>query len=417
MRNARLARALVALVGAATLSLAACSSGSPGSEGTAGGSTTLTVWHYYNTDGQVQGLQRLATAFEAKHPGVHVQFQYVPVEQMTTKAVTAAGAKTGPDVLVFGASGTYPLAQAGAIKPMDDWWAAYSDAKQFPDGVLQKIDGKLYGVQGYVNLLGLWYNKDLLDQLGAQVPASIPELEDVMAKAVKAGKQGITLTGKPGLESQWQGFPWFTSNGFTYGNAQAAPMAQTYAMLQDWIAKGYLSKEAAAWDQVVPFQQFAAGSSVFAVNGNWQIAAAAQAKFKYGVAPLPITSQGGVLLGGEVQNVGAFSKHPDLAKQFLEDALFSVDGELTLLDAFGSIPARADAAASAKISGDPILSVFGKIVQQQGRPSPSPQVPSKNVDKVETLVGNSWSKAISGQGKPDQLANELIDQLKPLLKG
>ncbi|HTJ35551.1 MAG TPA: hypothetical protein VL738_20205 [Dactylosporangium sp.] len=61
--------------------------------------------------------------------------------------------------------------------------------------------------------------------------------------------------------------------------------------------------------------------------------------------------------------------------------------------------------------------VFGKIVQQQGRPSPSPQVPSKNVDKVETLVGNYWSKAISGQGKPDQLANELLDQLKPLLKG
>ncbi|MBU5421767.1 extracellular solute-binding protein [Cellulomonas hominis] len=417
MRKTRKVRAAAALLGAATVAaLAACSSGSASGEGTGDGTTTLTVWHYYNTDGQVEGLEKLATAFEADHPDVDVQFQYVPVEQMTTKAVTAAGAQTGPDVLVFGASGTYPLAQSGAIEPMDDWWSGFADAAQFPDGVLQKVDGELYGVQGYVNLLGLWYNQDLLDELGAQVPTTVAELEDVMAQAVAAGKQGITLTGKPGLESQWQGFPWFTSDGFTYADPQADAMATTYAMLQDWITRGYLSQEAATWDQAVPFQQFAAGSSAFAVNGNWQIAAAAEADFAYGVAPLPLTADGGVLLGGEVQNVGAFSKNPDLAREFLEDSFFSVDGQLTLLDAFGSIPARADAAVSSQISDDPVLSVFGSIVQDQGRPSPSPEVPSASVDKVETLVGDYWSKAISGQGAPEDLASQLVEQLTPLLQ-
>ncbi|MFF2051239.1 extracellular solute-binding protein [Leifsonia sp. NPDC058194] len=406
--------ALAAAGVAAALVLSGCSGSS---DGPADAGTTLTVWHYYNTDGQVAGLQKLAGSFEKKHPGVTVDFQYIPVDQMTTKAVTAAGAKTGPDVLVFGASGTYPLAQAGAIEPMDDWWSSYADKDQFPDGVKQTVDGKLYGVQGYVNLLGLWYNKDLLSQVGAEVPTSIDQMQAAMAKAVAAGKQGVTLTGKPGLESQWQGFPWFTSHGFSYGDPQAAAMADTYSMLQDWTAKGYLSKEAATWDQTVPFQQFAAGSSLFAVNGNWQIAAAKEASFAYGVAPLPISSDGGVLLGGEVQNVGAFSKHKELAQQFLEDSFFSVDGELTLLDSFGSIPARADAAASDKISADPILSVFADIVQKQGRPSPSPQVPSKNVNDVENLVGNYWSKAISGGGTPDQLADELMTQLTPLLKG
>ena len=129
MRKTRKVRAAAALLGAATVAaLAACSSGSASGEGTGDGATTLTVWHYYNTDGQVEGLEKLATAFEADHPDVDVQFQYVPVEQMTTKAVTAAGAQTGPDVLVFGASGTYPLAQSGAIEPMDDWWSGFADA-------------------------------------------------------------------------------------------------------------------------------------------------------------------------------------------------------------------------------------------------------------------------------------------------
>ena len=411
----RLGLALASIGIAGALALSACSSG--GGSSASDAPITLTVWHYYNTDGQVAGLKKTAESFEAKHPNVKVEFSYVPVDQFTTKAVTAAGAKTGPDVLVYGASGTYSLAQAGAIKPMDSWWNDFKDKDQFPSGVMQKVDGKLYGVQGYVNLLGLWYNQDMLTKIGATVPTTTEELEADMAKAKAIGKQGITLTGKPGLESQWQGFPWFTSHGFSYGDAHAQPMADTYTMLQNWVKAGYLSKEAATWDQTVPFQQFAGGASLFAVNGNWQVAAAKEAKFKYGVAPLPITSQGGVLLGGEVQNIGAFSKHAKLAEEFLEDSFFSVDGQLALLDTFGAIPARADAAASSKIGQDPILSVFADIVQKQGRPSPSPQVPSKNVNSVETLVGNYWSKAVAGDGKPDQLADDLIKQLVPLLKG
>lgn len=407
----RLGTVLAALGVAGALALSGCTTPSTGTE-----PITLTIWHYYNTDGQVEGLKAMAEGFEAKHPEVTVEFAYVPVDQFTTKAVTAAGAKTGPDVLVFGASGTYALAEAGAIAPMDDWWGEYADKDQFPEGVMQRVDGDLYGVQGYVNLLGLWYNQDLLDELGAEVPTTIDDMEGVMADAVAAGKQGVTLTGKPGLESQWQGFPWFTSHGFSYGDPQAKPMADTFSMLQEWVADGYLSPEAATWDQTVPFQQFAAGNAVFAVNGNWQIAAAKEASFAYGVAPLPLSADGGVLLGGEVQNIGAFSKHPDLAQEFLQDTFFSVDGELTLLDTFGSIPARADAAASSKIGDDPILSVFADIVQKQGRPSPSPEVPSKNVNEVENMVGDYWSRAVAGDGAPQQLADDLVTALVPLLK-
>ena len=406
--------ALAAIAAAGALALTGCT---PGDDGGSPESTTLTVWHYYNTDGQVEALQKLADSFTATHPGVDVQFEYVPVDQFTTKAVTAAGAGTGPDVLVYGASGTYSLAEAGAIEPMDDWWGAYADKDQFPEGVMQRVDGKLYGVQGYVNLLGLWYNQDMLDEIGAEIPTTTAEMEAVMQKAVAAGHQGVTLTGNPGLESQWQGFPWFTSHGFSYGDPQAKPMADTFQMLQDWVAKGYLSREASTWDQTIPFQQFASGASVFAVNGNWQIGAAKEADFAYGVAPMPISSDGGVLLGGEVQNVGAFSKNKELAQEFLEDTFFSVDGQLTLLDYFGSIPARADASSNAKIGGDAILSVFADIVQKQGRPSPSPEVPSKNVNEVEGLVGDYWSKAVAGDGAPDQLAADLVDRLIPLLKG
>lgn len=405
---------LIAGVTVAALALSGCAGGTAEDAGDA--PVTLTVWHYYNTDGQVATLEAMAKTFTDEHPDVKVDYQYIPVEQMTTKAVTAAGAKTGPDVIIFGASGTYDLSQSGAIGPMD-WFQDFDGADQFPDGAMQRIDGTLYGVQGFVNLLGLWYNADMMAELGIDAPpTTIDELEDDMAKAVAAGKQGITLTGKPGLESQWQGFPWFTSHGFEYADAQAEPMAQTYAMLQDWVDSGYLSKEATTWDQTVPFQQFAAGSALFAVNGNWQIAAAEEAAFEYGVAPLPISDEGGVLLGGEVQNIGAFSKHKELAQEYLESTFFSTDGELELLKGFGAIPTRSDVASASEIGDDPILSVFAAIVQSQGSPSPSPAVPSANVNVVEALVGDYWSKAIAEEGTPNALADDLMTQLLPLLK-
>src|SRR5690625_6177426 len=54
----------------------------------------------------------------------------------------------------------------GGLKPIDEEWSTFEDAEQFPDSVQHTIDGTLYAVQGYVNLLGLWCNVDQLTELG-----------------------------------------------------------------------------------------------------------------------------------------------------------------------------------------------------------------------------------------------------------
>lgn len=395
--------------------LAGCTPSSAGTTAADTGSKELTVWHYYSVDGQTAGLDTLGKDFSSTHDGVTVTNVYVPFDQLTNKLVQAAGTGTGPDVVIYNAADTYTLQQAGAITSMNDWWSGYADKDQFPAATIQKVGDDIMGVQGFVNLIGLWYNKDILDQLGVKPPTTFDELQSDLALAKTAGKDGITLTGKPNSEGEWQAFPWLSRAGWDYANPQAQPLQDAFSMVQDWTAKGYLSKEAATWDQTVPFQQFEAGNTAFAVNGNWQITSAKKdAKFNYGVVPLPVGS-GSVYLGGEAQNIGAFSKNPDLAKQYLEQEFFSKQGELTLLDAFGSIPARADAASDAKVSGDPILSVFSDIVAKNGHTSPDPAIPSKNVAKVLQTVGEQWSAAIAGTGDPASLSQSLMGELTPLL--
>jgi multiple sugar transport system substrate-binding protein len=410
---------IVAAVTAATaaLLLSGCTPSSAGGASAGNGGDTLTVWHYYSVDGQTAGLEELASDFESTHEGVAVENVYVPFDQLTNKLVQAAGTGTGPDVVVYNAADTFTLTEAKAIEPMNEWWDQYADAGQFPDAVVQKVGDDVMGVQGFVNLIGLWYNQDILTELGVEAPTTFEELEADLASATAAGKDGITLTGKANSEGEWQAFPWLSRAGWDYAAPEQQPLQDAFAMVQDWTAKGYLTKEAATWDQTVPFQQFAAGNTAFAVNGNWQITSAEKdAAFEYGVVPIPVGEGGSVYLGGEVQNVGAFSENKALAQEYLEQEFFSKQGQLTLLDAFGSIPARADAAADDKVGSDPILSQFAAILQDDGHTSPDPAIPSENVAKVLQTVGESWSAAVAGSGTPEQLSSDLMTTLTPLLQ-
>ncbi|MFP3421962.1 extracellular solute-binding protein, partial [Bacillus sp. SIMBA_161] len=119
-------------------------------------------------------------------------------------------------------------------------------------------------------------------------------------------------------------------------------------------------------DQNVPFSEFMNGKTLFAENGNWQLSTLdSDATFDYGVSPLPLGDQGRVYLGGEAEGVGAFSKHPDLAWQYLESTFLSEDGQLKALDLVGSLPTRLDAASSEAISGDPHLSAYSAAISSQ----------------------------------------------------
>jgi multiple sugar transport system substrate-binding protein len=356
--------------------------------------------------------------FEEANEGVTVDNVYVPYDQMNSKLISAVGAKTGPDIAVFNGAETATLALAGALAPLDEQWDAFADNGQFPDSVLHRVEGELYSVQGYVNLLGLWYNADILDEVGVEPPTTMDELNDALDKVVAAGHQGITLSGLPQSQGEWQAYPWLTSHGFDYENPDAASLENAFAMIQTWTASGALTKEAVTWDQTVPFQTFAAGGVAFAENGNWQMGTAEQsAKFEYGVVPLPVGNDGKVYLGGEGEGIGAFSKNPDLAWEYLQATYLSFDGQLVALENVGSIPSRTDAASDDAVTSNELLAAFAESIEKNGANYPAENVPPASVADLQLTVGQAWSSVIGGQATPDAAATQVISKLTPLLAG
>lgn len=378
---------------------------------------TVTVWHYYSQDSQNAMLDSFKESFESSNDGVTVENVFVPQDQLNSKLIAAAGTQTGPDVVVFDGYSATTLIGGGALAPLTEYWNGFADADQIAEGAITSVDGEIYSVQGYVNLLALIYNKTILDETGVEVPTTIEELEDALATVTAAGYEGISIAGLPDVQGAFQAYPWLTDAGFSYEDPQEQPLIDAFSRIRGWIDSGWLSAEAPTWDQNVPFAEFLQGGTAFAENGNWQLASlAADAPFEYGVVPLPLGDTGRVYLGGEAQAIGAFSDNPDLAWKYLSETFFSAEGQLTALENVGSIPTRADAASGDAIASDPYLSAYAEAIATQGAPFPDTVIPPENNEAVITLNGQAWSAALGGQTSPEQAAADFLAALAPLLK-
>lgn len=409
-------RVIVATAAAAALALTGCTPSAQTSPESSAEDQTLTVWHYFSDDNQVAILEDYKSMFEEANPGVTVENVFVPYDQLNPRLISSAASSTGPDVVVFNGADMSSLALGGALAPLDEYWDGFADAGQFPDSVIHRLDDTVYAAQGYVNLLGLWYNADVLDEAGVEPPTSLDELDEALAAALEAGQGGITLSGLPNSQGEWQAYPWLTAFGFSYDDPQREPLVDAFSMVQSWTESGALTREASTWDQTVPFQTFAAGGHAFAENGNWQLGTAeSTAEFEYGVVPLPVGDDGGVYLGGEGQAIGAFSEQPDLAWQYLEETYFSEEGGIIAAETVGSIPARADAAESDVVTSNPLIAPFAESIAENGANYPSAAIPPESVADVQLAVGQAWSGVISGQLTPDDAADQVMAVLDGLL--
>lgn len=410
---------LIALAAVGALGLAACSGGTSagGDAGSTSGSDgdgdgVVTVWHYFSDPNQVALMDAYKDKFESESDAT-VENVYVPYDQMNSKLVSAAGAGTGPDVVVFNGAEAATLALGGVLAPLDEQWADFADADQFPDSVLHSVDDQLYAVQGYVNLLGLWYNQDILDEIGVEPPTTMDELEAAMAAAKDAGYGGITLSGLPQSQGEWQAYPWISDAGFDYENLDADALASGFERVRGWVDNGWLTQEAVTWDQTVPFQQFAAGKTAFAQNGNWQIGTAeSDADFAYGVVPLPLGDTGQVYLGGEGEGIGAHADDPELAWEYLQSTYLDAKGQELAPDLVGSIPSRADTAQADVVTGNDLLDPFARTIADFGASYPAASIPPAAVADVQLTVGQAWSAVIGGQQAPKAAADQAVAALK-----
>lgn len=384
----------LALGAAATLAFAGCAI-STTADG-ADDATTLTFWSYY-TGTQADWLAGQAEQFEAAHPSVQVNIVETVGDQQDQKLLASVATGSTPDLFINNIVVDYPTLVAGDVfADLTEYWQGYADREQYPESAAWSTDGKAYNLLPFTNLIGLFYNREILDEVGIDgPPATLDELEEDLAAVAADGRyEGIALSGAPTVEGAWLFAPQLLGIGVDYCNFEGPEVESAFGRVEAWAKAGYTPQATATWDQNASWQQFMTGEYAFAINGNWQLGNVKEAGFAYGTAPYPAPAGGTSVVypGGEGFGIGAKSEHKDLAWQFLEEAVLTADAGEALFKTAGSIPVRADAAEIEAIKQDVYVQPFVAAAQTSGT-----WPDNTNTAAAQTALGKAVSSVISGQ--------------------
>lgn len=400
-RRRRSSAVLTAALSALALSLAACTPGSgsnnesPAAEAdrtvetdvAAMGEQTLTVWDQEVRGGQNEQMTQLNEAFMAKYPNITIERNSQSFEDLATTLRLALSGDDAPDVVEAnnGRNAMGDFVAAGQLLPLDPWSEEYGWADRYPESVLQysqySEDGKtfgsgnLYGLPQVGEVVGVFYSKPKLAELGLEVPEDWSGFEAAMETAKEAGETPMLL----GNIEKWPALHVFGPvqgslvstddvEKLGFGNAGASwttPENEAAAQkLADWQSKGYFNDGVNGTDYDAAWQSLAAGDGVFLMGGSW-LAADLQDAMGDDVgffvpaeaAGEPAKTTGGT---GLPFTVTRESENPDLAAAYID--FITSDEAMAILAETGNLPV-VDTQKYAPESGvlQDVFSEFGSV--------------------------------------------------------
>jgi multiple sugar transport system substrate-binding protein len=279
------------LIGAAVLAAAviggvsACSSSSPGSTSSAGG--TYTFWDPYPQFDASADWTKLVEQC-GKDAGVTVKRTGYDTSDLTNKALLAGQQGSSPDLLLVDNPVVSTLAEAGILTTTAENKLDTSDIQK---NILAagELDGKTYGVPIGANTLALYYNKAVLNAAGVDV-STIKDwnsLTAALAKVKAAGKKGITFSAIGTEEGSFQFLPWFWGSGANLKQLDSDKAVQALSLWTDWVKQGYAPNSVINNTQTTSWQEFATGDFAFGENGTWQLGNVKKAGIDYGILNIP----------------------------------------------------------------------------------------------------------------------------------
>jgi raffinose/stachyose/melibiose transport system substrate-binding protein len=306
---------------------------------------TLGFWFLGTGQGRIDATKQALEFCATKYPNIKVEPTFYNYDDYS-KAMPAALAAGNPPDLSF-ADPTAPnmpnYVAAGQIIPIADLIAQYGWDKKVQPGVITFYD-PLYGDKSYgVPLVsaerGIFYNKDMLVELGGDVPKTMDEFEALLAKAKEKGYIPLAMgnSDKYGADLYWEYLlfsylaegDWKSFVSATMKQEAGVPwggeaMQKAVAKFLEWKDKGYFNEDFASQASGDLHTLFSQGKVLFYSNDTSLNAAliADEPEFEIGFMNWPRTYQDKPLLTlsdpGNLLVIPKDSKHLTEAAQIID---------------------------------------------------------------------------------------------------
>ncbi len=278
-------------------------------------------------------LEHWAAKMKTAIPGQEVNTQLMPFDKALELLTIALSAKADTVDIAYASDATVStFAKNGWLRPLDDLWARFKaefKLEDYPQHVLDKFSyqGKLYIIPANLNVMFLFYRKDLFEQAGVKPPTTIPEFQALARRFHSPLRAGTVSCLKPvdaGLnEAHWYlnalGDGWFDKDWRpVFNNARGVTAIEALKETVKYAQRAYT---AAANDECsIAFQQDAATMGL-----QWATRAASMddARQSRVVGKIDwVAAPGGrARLSGDGYGISAFTKHdPEMLFRIIASA-------------------------------------------------------------------------------------------------
>ena len=184
-----------------------------------GSDNTVTIWSWRSQDAPV--WQKVQKVLNSRGIPVKIKFTAFEATQYDSKVNLALQTGTGPDIVYsrrLPGTRTESLIKAGLYLPLN----GKVDFSHFPDTILKSVTykNKIYGVPFAVQVVGIFYNKDIYKKYNLSVPRTWDELVN-NAKILKS--HGVT--------------PFFVSGKHAWSLTMQHAMCGVSILGPEWIKK------------------------------------------------------------------------------------------------------------------------------------------------------------------------------------
>ncbi len=392
-----------------------------------GAAQKLTVnLNFPATDVTFSNIQSIAADFESANPGVQIDVVNPPDYENTLKMKMAANDL--PDV--WTTHGWSVIRYSEYLRSLNDRaWSGKINPAIKP--VVTDPAGKIYVLPMDVDMAGVVFNKDVLDEAGVD-PFALNTWTDFMGACEKVkgiGKIAVAIGGSSGDDRWTVGnfFDWIAPsflisderknyqealmNG-TFDWSNWVPAAQLLLTFRD---KGYLNPDytQGTWQDVG--KSIAAGKAAFGMFGNYLVGEAKKYNpdGRYGFMPVPAADAGDTptLITGERTAIGVWKdgKALDLSLRFID--FLAQPKNINLVAKGNGIPTGLVGAGYKTDAGD-LTPYFDKVQGYRAFPY---------FDRVYLPSGMWDTMCLTGTGllagtmNPQQAAQEMEKRYKALM--
>ena len=316
-------------------------------------------------------------------------------------------------------------ATKGWIAPIDSYFTDDEKA-QFASSALDagSRDGVFYCPAMNSSSQLLWYNTELLDEAGVEVPESSVENRLTWEQVVDMAKKTLEVVDPDGTKG--------------IGGIAFEQVSRTYQMNQipnslggknigddGYTAQGVINDDAwiegATWYQNlfkdgIALQGFTAddtgsffqaGKIVFLIGGTWTANNCKNEEMDtYGYAPVPAfeghEDQVGTPTGSWHFGIPVNAKNKDLAAEFIKYMSIGEGNELWL-EANGDVPATI--AGADKIMNDENAEEYMKIAAYESSNTAVPRALTPGYTEYDTIIQNTWEDIKNGSDVTESLNN------------